>query len=381
MLPFSFVEYHDKITYNITEWGNVMEIKKEISKKTKILAAVIIIIICIIGGTLIYYFNGIGAVSSKDKEVIVEIPKGSSGNDIIEILDDNGLIQSKLCAKIFLKFHSYDFKSNGYILNENMSLSKMLSIIEEADSQYISNTKITVIDGQTIPEFAQIIASSTGIQYEDIIAKWNDKSYLQSLIKDYWFLTDDILDDDIYYPLEGYFAPETYFLTAETTNIESITKMMLDQMEKHLEDYKDAIENFAISNKKLTIHEFMTLASIVQRESPSNSEDRTMISGVLINRLNKPMRLQSDVTVNYGNQVTKVDVTYNDLNSDTKYNTYLYDGLPIGPISAISGDVIKDTLNYKKNNYYYFFATKDQKVLYAETYQEHQENVNKNKWY
>lgn len=380
-MPFSFVEYIDKITYNNTEWGNTMEMKKEISKKAKILAAIIIVLICIIGGTLIYYFNGIGAVSSNSKEVVVEIPKGSSGNDIIKILNENGLIKSEFCAKIYLKMHSYSFKSNGYILNENMSLSDMLSIIEKADSQYISNTKITVIDGQTIPEFAQNIAKNTDIKYEDIIAKWNDKTYLQSLIKDYWFLTNDILQDGIYYPLEGYLAPETYFLTADTTNIEAITKMMLDQTEKHLENYKDEIEKFEITNKKFSIHEFMTLASIVQRESPAKNEDRCMIAGVLINRLNKPMRLQSDVTVNYGNQVTKVDVTYNDLNSDSKYNTYRYDGLPVGPISAISTDVIHDTLNYKKNDYYFFFATKEQKVLYAITFQEHQENVSKNKWY
>lgn len=358
-----------------------MEMKKEIGQKTKILAAVIIVVICIIGGTLIYYFNGISAVSSEKTEVVVEIPQGSSGNDIIKILSENGLIKSEFCAKIFLKLHSYEFKSNGYILNKNMSLSKILSIIEGTDSQYISNIKITVIDGQTIPEFAKNIAENTDIKYDDIIAKWNDKTYLQSLIDDYWFLTDDILQDGIYYPLEGYLAPETYFLTSETANIEAITKLMLDQTEKHLKDYKNEIEEFEINNKKISIHEFMTLASIVQRESPANEDDRSMIAGVLINRLNKPMRLQSDVTVNYGNQVTKIDVTYNDLNSDSKYNTYRYDGLPVGPISSIATDVLNNTLNYEKSDYYFFFATEEQKVIYAKTYEEHQENVSKYKWY
>lgn len=358
-----------------------MEMKKEMCKKTKLLAIIIIIMICIVGGSLIYYFNGISAVSSENKEVIVEIPKGSSGSEIIQILDDNGLIKSEFCAKLFLKMNSYNFKSNGYILNENMSLAKMLSILEGKDKQYISNIKITVIDGQTIPEFAQNIAKNTELKYEDIIAKWNDKAYLQTLIKNYWFLTDAILQEGIYYPLEGYLAPETYFFTSETANIENITKVMLDQTEKHLAKYKDEIENFQVNNKKLTIHEFITFSSIVQRESPAHHNDRCMIAGVFINRLNKPMRLQSDVTVNYGNRVTKVDVTYSDLNSDSKYNTYRYDGLPIGPISSISTDVLNDTLNYKKNDYYFFFATKEQKVLYAKTLQEHQENVSKNKWY
>lgn len=375
------VATHDKITYNITEWGNHMEKIKKIDKKIKIIAGIIVTLICLTGCMLIYYVNGISSVSSHDEEVVIEIPKGSNGTDILDILDENELLKSKLCARIYLKMHHFDFKSNGYILNKNMNLSEILSILEGKDKQYISNIKITVIDGQTIPEFAQSISNATKIKYEDIMAKWSDKAYLQTLIEKYWFLTEDILQDGIYYPLEGYLAPETYFLTSQTANIESITTMMLDQTEKHLSKYKQEITAFQAGNQKLSIHQFMTLASIVQRESPANNEDRTLIAGVLINRLNKPMRLQSDVTVNYGNQVTKVDVRQSDLNSDTKYNTYLYDGLPIGPISALSADVIKDTLNYQESEYYFFFATQDQKVLYAKTYEEHLDNVNNNKWY
>lgn len=375
------VATHDKITYNITEWGNHMEKIKNIDKKLKIIAVIIVTFICLIGCMLIYYVNGVGSVSSHDEEVVIEIPKGSNGADILDILDENDLLKSRLCAKIYLKMHHYDFKSNGYILNKNMDLSKILSVLEGKDKQYISNIKITVIDGQTIPEFAKSISKATNIKYDDIMAKWSDKTYLQSLIEKYWFLTEDILQDGIYYPLEGYLAPETYFLTSQTDNIESITTMMLDQMEKHLSKYKEEINAFQAGNQKLSIHQFITLASIIQRESPANNEDRALIAGVLINRLNKPMRLQSDVTVNYGNQVTKVDVSHNDLNTDTKYNTYRYDGLPIGPISALSTDTIEDTLHYQQSEYYFFFATQDQKVLYAKTYKEHLENVNKNKWY
>lgn len=180
--------------------------------------------------------------------------------------------------------------------------------------------------------------------------------------------------------MEGYLAPETYFLTQEDT-IESITKMMLDQTQKHLEKYKTEILDFKVNSQPLTVHQFMTLSSIVQRESPVNDEDRQLVCGVLINRLNKQMPLQCDVTVNYGNQEVKIDVKHTDLNKDTKYNTYKYNGLPVGPISSISTGIIKNVLNYKESEYYYFFATQDGKVLYAKTYQEHQANVNSNKWY
>ena len=156
---------------------------------------------------------------------------------------------------------------------------------------------------------------------------------------------------------------------------------MLDQTQKHLEKYKTQILDFKVNSQPLTVHQFMTLSSIVQRESPVNDEDRQLVCGVLINRLNKQMPLQCDVTVNYGNQEVKIDVKHIDLNKDTKYNTYKYNGLPVGPISSISTGIIKNVLNYKESEYYYFFATQDGKVLYAKTYQEHQANVNSNKWY
>ena len=316
--------------------------KKKLNIKVKIAVGIIIFIVALFIGSFVYYKQGIKATSSKNKEVIVTIPKGSSGNDIIKILDKNKLIKSSTCAKIYLKMNQHDFK--------------------------------------TIPEYASIISKQTGIDYNEIIQKWTDQTYLQKLIKKYWFLTDDILSDGIYYPLEGYLAPETYFLTQEDT-IESITKMMLDQTQKHLEKYKTQILDFKVNSQPLTVHQFMTLSSIVQRESPVNDEDRQLVCGVLINRLNKQMPLQCDVTVNYGNQEVKIDVKHTDLNKDTKYNTYKYNGLPVGPISSISTGIIKNVLNYKESEYYYFFATQDGKVLYAKTYQEHQANANSNKWY
>lgn len=358
-----------------------MEKIKALPLKLKIIISVIIVAVLLIIGTIVFYFNGISAVSSKDKEVIVTIPENSTGNKILDILDDNGLINSSLAAKVHLKLNSYDFKSNTYILNENMSLETMLSIIEKADKDTISQATITLIDGQTIPEYAAQISEKTGITQEEILSKWEDPTYINSLIEKYWFLDESILNEDIYFPLEGYLAPDTYQISASNENIEDITTKILDQSKKVFEQYKDDINKFKVGDKQLTTHEFLTLASIVQRESPSNNKDRKEIAGVLINRLNKPMRLQSDVTVNYANQVTKVAVTYKDLKTDSKYNTYQNEGLPCGPISSISNDVIKDTLNYNSNEYYFFFATKDAKVLYSVTYEEHQQKVNENKWY
>ena len=171
--------------------------KKKLDMKVKIVLGIIVFIVVLFIGSFVYYKQGIKATSSKNKEVIVTIPKGSSGNDIIKILDKNKLIKSSTCAKIYLKMNQHDFKSNVYILNKKMDLKTIFKAIEGKDKKYISNTKITVLDGQTIPEYASIISKQTGIDYNEIIQKWTDQTYLQKLIKKYWFLTDDILSGGI----------------------------------------------------------------------------------------------------------------------------------------------------------------------------------------
>ena len=91
---------------------------------------IIIFIVVLFIGSFVYYKQGIKATSSKNKEVIVTIPKGSSGNDIIKILDKNKLIKSSTCAKIYLKMNQHDFKSNVYILNKKMDLKTIFKAIE-----------------------------------------------------------------------------------------------------------------------------------------------------------------------------------------------------------------------------------------------------------
>lgn len=104
--------------------------KKKLNIKVKIAVGIIIFIVVLFIGSFVYYKQGIKATSSKNKEVIVTIPKGSSGNDIIKILDKNKLIKSSTCAKIYLKMNQHDFKSNVYILNKKMDLKTIFKAIE-----------------------------------------------------------------------------------------------------------------------------------------------------------------------------------------------------------------------------------------------------------
>lgn len=363
-------------------------------KSQKIIIGIVISILVIGLSSVFFYFNGLKAVTSKNEEVLVDI-SGSTSN-ILNQLDEAGLLKNKMAATIYTKLHSYEFKANVYVLNKNMDLETILKILE-GDQKYISTAKITILEGSTIPECAKQVAKELELEVTEkndadkileqktqkVLEKWTNTEYLQTLIDKYWFLDQSILGSEIMFPLEGYLAPETYLITASHTNIEDITEMMLDQMDKNLTKIKDQIANFKIRGNNLSVHQFLSFASVVQCESPAREEDQTKIAGVFMHRMERPepIRLQSDVTVNYANQVKTVAVTYNHLAVDSKYNTYKYDGLPVGPISTVSKGIMDSCLNYQKTDALYFFALKDGTIIYTNTYDEHLKVVKENKWY
>ena len=341
-----------------------------------ILIILIVAVVLITGGAF-FYLGGIGAVDAKNNDTItVNIPSGSGASSIVDILDENGLVKNKLCAKIHAKINGYDsLQANSYMFNKSMTLPEMFEAINTGDFEYISKEQFTIIEGATIPQAAEAMAQELPYTEKEILAAWSDKDYLNELIEKYWFITDDVLADGIMYPLEGYIYPETYFVTDENATIEDITAVMLDKTDEELSERKDAIEKSGRS-----VHEFLALSSIVENESLFE-KDRPKIAGVFINRLNEDMALQSDITVLYALQEKRVDVTYADLEVDSKYNTYKNTGLPVGPVCAVSASTMDDVLNYEKSDYLYFFATENGEVIYSKTLEEHEKVVEENIWY
>lgn len=344
------------------------------NKKIVMITGVVIAIFII--GSIIFYNIGISAVSSKDEEVLVHIEKGSGSSQILNALDDAGLVNNKLCAQIFLKLHSYDhLQANTYIFNKNMSISEMFDIMNDPDMKHILKSELTIKDGNTIPQVAQAYAEILNVSKDDVIKQWSNQDYLKKLVKEYWFIDESILNDQLMYPLEGYLYPETYYITDQNPTLEDMTKVSLDMMDKKLTPYQDQIKKM-----NWTPHEFLTFVSVVERESLFD-KDKPMIAGVFMNRLNKGMALQSDITVNYALQRTGVKVSNQQTQTDSPYNTYKYTGLPVGPISTVTEKTMKECLNYTKHDYYYFFAKKDGTVIYSETYEQHEQVVKDNKWY
>lgn len=346
--------------------------------KKKILTILIVLLVLVAGGAIFavnYYNNGIAAVSTESKEVVVTVESGQGAYSILNVLDSHGLVKDTTCGKIYLKLNKIDhLQANTYLLNENMSLAEMFDIMANPTDEYILKLKVTILEGSTIPDIAESIATAMEIDSSEVLNLLNDKSYLQTLIDEYWFLTEDILQEGIKYPLEGYLYPDTYLFNINNT-VEDVIKASLDSMDTYLTANKAGIEAL-----NWTPHEFLTFASIVERESLFDV-DRPIIAGVFMNRLEINMRLQSDITVNYAWDRTGVDVSYSHLEIDSPYNTYKYAGLPIGPISTVSSITMDSCINYDDNDYLYFFAKQDGTVIYSKTLAEHNKAVAENKWY
>ncbi len=345
--------------------------------KFKLIFIIAIVLVVVITGGLFFYLSGLGPVDSKnDEAVTVNIPTGSGASYIVEILDENGLVKNKTCAKINAKIGGYDtLQANTYIFSKNMALTEMFKAINTGDFNYLSKEKLTVREGLTIPQIAEAIATEMPFSKDEIIKKWSDKAYLKELIGQYWFLTDDILNADIKYPLEGYLYPETYFITEEEPSIESLTVMMLDMMDTQLTSIKNELES-----NKYSVHEILTLASIVERESSNVSEAMPEVAGVFFNRLDEGMALGSDVTVNYIFEKDGVELTLSQLDSDDKYNTRKFPGLPPGPICSVNLTAIDSVLNYKDTEYMFFYATPEGEIIFSKTVDEHNKAVEENPW-
>lgn len=350
---------------------------KLINGKFKLILIIVIALFVLITGGLLFYLSGLGAVDKNNEEpIIVNIPQGSGASYIVEILDENGLVKNKTCAKINARIGGYDsLQANTYIFNKAMTLPEMFKAINTGDFDYLSKEKLTVREGLTIPQTADAIAAELPFTRNDLLAKWSDKTYLKQLIDKYWFITDDILNADIKYPLEGYFYPETYFITEEEPTIESITEMMLDMMDQQLKPLEAEIKSSGFN-----IHELLTLASIVEKESSNVPSAMPEVAGVFINRINKGISLGSDVTVNYIFEKDGVELTVAQLDSDNKYNTRKFVGLPPGPICTVNNKAIDSVLNYKKTDYMFFYATPEGEIIFSKTVSEHNKAVADHPW-
>lgn len=232
---------------------------------------------------------------------------------------------------------------------------------------------ITIIPGWNLRQIAdylveQKFASSTDDVYKVTgrpgeIYKTNDS------VKNFMGIGDIWIDRPVRVSYEGYFAPETMRVFVDAS-IAEVLERFLSYREKQIDS--DMIA--AIQAKGITVHELLTMASIVEKEAKF-PEDRTMVADILWRRLKIGWALQVDSSVHYAVARTgDVFTTAQEREMDSPWNTYKYPGLPPGPISNPSIATIQATLYSTPNNYWYFLSDKEGRMHYARTLEEHNEN-------
>ena len=321
--------------------------------KTILILLVVLVVSSIV--VLLIYKTNIKAVSKESKEVKFEVKENQTYSTLGSELEKQGLIKSEFFYKIYIKLNNPTTLQKGiYNLNQNMDLKQIINELEKGSNFNENLINITFKEGLNIRKIAKVISENTNNSYEDIMNLMVDKNYINSLINEYWFLTNDILNSDIYYPLEGYLFPETYQI-GKDYGAKDIIKVLVNQSDKILSEYKNDIQN-----SKYSVHQILTLSSVVELEA-GNADDRAGVAGVFYNRLNSGWTLGSDVTTYYGSKIDdfKISLTYKELNDcSNKYNTRCSSlaGLPVGPICNPGLESIIASIKPSSHNYYYFVA-------------------------
>ncbi len=336
------------------------------------LLCLIILVVCVIFG----YKYSVSAPSNNGEEVSVYVEEGQTYSSIGSILKEKGIIRSEFAYKIYIKLNeTKDLEYGEYHIKNNLSVEDVIKTLERGSKNTAKTVSITFYEGKNMRDVISKITKNFNISEKDILNKLKDKDYLDSLIEKYWFLTKSIKDKDIYYSLEGYLFPDTYEFYLNSS-VEGIFEKLLDNTEHKLEEYKSKIEN-----SKYSIHEIMTLASIVELEA-GTSDDRNGVAGVFYNRLNDKWALGSDVTTYYAEKLDNYsrDLTNAELNNCNSYNTRssCLDGkLPVGPICNPGIESIVASISPKKHKYYYFVADKNGKTYFNKSYSDHTSTVSK----
>ena len=345
----------------------------------KVFRNVMIGLVCLVFVTIIVLFiaynRNLKAVDSSDTTIIeVDIPKGSTANDIGKILKEKDLIRSSTFFNIYVKlFKPGDMYAGIHKLSRSMTFKEILEELNTKPTTNPDEITLSFKEGITMRKIAEVIANGTNNTQDDVIAKSKDTEYLDKVISKYWFVTEDIKNSDIKYSLEGYLFPDTYNFKNKDVTVEEIFNKMLDEMAIVLEPYKNDM-----LKSELSVHELLTLASVIEKEAvdckKSECKDkddyRVNISKVFYNRLKSNMSLGSDVTTYYAleidNALKYVEEVCGgknciDYSVQSPYNTRLGDGsmngkLPVGPIATLSKGSIKAAIYPSDVNYVYFIA-------------------------
>ena len=293
-------------------------------------------------------------------EQFVDLREGSGASEIGRRLVDGGVIRDRLTFEVALRLsgEARRLQAGEYRFDRPMTPADVIDKIRRGD---VYEHRITFPEGLTIAEIAALFeAHGLGPA-----ASFLEAARDASLVTTY---------DPNARDLEGYLFPQTYTLRRGTP-ASKLIRMMVDRFEKA---FPSELQQ-AAAERGLTVRQAVTLASLVEKETPQDDE-RPLVAAVYLNRLKKRMPMQCDPTVIYALRKAgryNGNLTRENLEFDSPYNTYRYPGLPPGPIAAPGRPSLEAAAMPVAVDYLYFVSRNDGSHVFARTLEEHNRNVQK----
>jgi UPF0755 protein len=317
------------------------------------LLLILIALVIVAGGTGMYLTYS-PVTNSADSPV--EIPPGTSLRGIAGILSDHGIIRSELLFIATTKVggSSGRLQSGLYRFPRRLAIPDVITILSEGSHQ--AYLEVTVREGLTIHQIAEEIEEQIDIPADSI----------RTLSRDPAFIASCGLDVP---SLEGYLLPETYRVRYDITASSMLRRLVTSMQEIFTAERRRRIRAMGRS-----MHEILTMASLVEGETRLDRERET-VAGVYYNRLRRGMLLQADPTIQYIIPDGPRRLLYRDLSINSPYNTYMYPGLPPGPVNNPGEASIIAALYPESHDYLYFVADGSGGHRFSRTIEEHNKAV------
>ncbi|MCM3170629.1 endolytic transglycosylase MltG [Paenibacillus sp. MER 99-2] len=334
----------------------------------------LLVIVVAAGGAGAYAWNMMRPLEASTEPIVFEIKSGTGTSKIAEQLQQEGLIRSGLAFKGYLKWKKQgsNFMAGTYSMNPGVSYEEIVNKLNNGEVVPEEMVKFTIPEGYTVLQMADKLSEEGIVDREEFIKLANDPSAF-----DVDIIKDVPVDEELRYVLEGYLFPETYELKKDSST-HDVMQRMLEEFQTRMNSIPDLEKE--LQEKNLSLHELLTIASLVEREVVVDAE-RPLVAGVIYNRIHQDMKLEIDATVQYLLDKPKARLLFKDLKVESPYNTYLNKGLPPGPIASPSLPSIQAALQPEASEYLFYVTKKDGSSghLFAKTYKEHQQNIAKSK--
>jgi len=318
------------------------------------------------GGSWFWWKSAIAPTASQSNSpqvVTLTIDPGTPAQTVGEKLAEAGLIRSTLAWRVWIThlmlqrrfdFLQYSLQAGTYQLSKQSSLPEIGNKILQGETV---QERFTIPEGWTQREMASYFESR---------GYFSTEAFLKAT-RNFDRSTFPWLPEEIPH-LEGFLYPDTYQIPRDRATPEFILEIMLEQFAAV------ALSLYDSQNSPYTFQEWVTLASIVEKEAVV-AEERSRIAGVFAERLEKGMRLAADPTVEYGLDIKQTQdqpLTLKQVNIPSPYNTYLNTGLPPTPIASPGKPALEAALNPPETDYLFFVARYDGTHIFSETFAEHQ---------